>query len=307
MLSYKLRTNFEHIKGNSWDPISFRYRQSFLVKSEVDYQIDQARKTAIVPRTILEQEWNFDPRSAEPSDHLRLRYWDKDLTSISFKDHHRIDLLCFEDFINILDAKTDRLLRDFSVFEQRVLSAWKRNSCKWIGVYEPRHSVSYPKRFDLSVNSKEFAQIKAQLAFEKEVFYWSNIRAFEYDFDQSGFESLSELRTKYYDQIYHLDEHNKVTRSWNSFNPFVYPSEKHYRFWSENRDLSYKLFQSEDQYWDSEAKYYKDLVFSTLWTKFVDDWNNSTIPGDLELRAALDCTRNPESARIYYLQRRTFS
>ena len=146
----------------------------------------------------------------------------------------------------------------------------------------------------------ELLQIKEQLKFEKEVFYWSNIRSFEYDYDQSHYKSVEELRNKWYNLPYHLDEHNNITRAWNIENPFAYPSQEHYRYWCNSRDDYYYTHNSEDQYWDIETNYYKELIFAAPWTRFVDDWKYGTIPDDLDLRGALECARNPDSATFHY-------
>ena len=81
MLSYQLRTNFEHIKGDSWEPLFFNYSESFLEEVVVDYQLNEALDVTLIPRNDQDQGLTFDPTFAR--NYPELRGYDFDPTSIS--------------------------------------------------------------------------------------------------------------------------------------------------------------------------------------------------------------------------------
>ena len=306
MPHYKLRTNFKHIKGDSWDPSLLTYRESFIEETLDDYQLIGERNLTLIPSNDQVQGLAFDPQYAR--NYPELQGYNFDRTSIAFGRYNqwaRIDRDLY-----ILNAKADRLLRDFDIHETKIIKNWHDNNLNQIGT----DFLSLPERTSGSAylerladyrlhweSYPEILQIKKQLKFEKEVFYWSNIKAFERDYDQAHNEPLVVLRNKYYESLYQPikdDRPRNITpkpwnRVWNIQNPFEYPSQDHYRYWSNSRDDYYiNTHTAEDEYWDIEANYFKQLNFAAPWTEFVNNWKRGTIPNDSVLRLALDQERN---------------
>ena len=316
MPRYSLVNHFDHIKGDSWSQAQYRYTESFLKETDIDYQISRSRNLAVIeeegqePKTYPRRgRRGFQLEHIGPINQYDPHCHNSDPTSLSLRRHHWFDVyLELEDWLDILDAKAKRLTRDFDSFQDRVINAWKVNSYKQIGIDFLRgvgdlasSGLAYHNKLvDHCTNwtsNPELLKIKEQLSFEREVFYWSNIREFEEDYNRIfRTQTILQARDSKYDEPYQTEEGRLLCeRACGFVNPFVYPSEDYYRYWSEQRDSHYfHNASSNDPYWTIEADYHKQLVFCSPWIRFLTDHTFGTVPDDFKLRKALDQDRNSE-------------
>ena len=302
MPRYILTTNFDHIKGDSWIPDTLKYRYSFLEETQIDYQPSLAPDLVVVPSNPQEEQQALTiySRFAPENRVVDNRYPHSDWTCISLARHHFIQpYLSLENYLQILERKARRLVKDFNLFEERVVETWKANFKRQIGRDHFAGGTSYfTELHDHLVNWKtnpEFIGIKKQLDFEREVFYWSNIKGFEQDYDQLfPSETLKQARDIRYNEPYYSDESREsCERVCHFTNPFVYPSDDHYRFWCHHRDTYWNQNPTHsDTYWDIETSYIKELTFVAGFPRFIENYKFGFIPDDLELRSALDQERN---------------
>ena len=208
-----------------------------------------------------------------------------------------------EQTLYALDCKAKRLDRDLTNYKTRVLSSFRErnhlNQEWWLETRSDIRGFTVLQEVEFIEEryreiARQYRNIVEQLNFEGELFYWQNIRSFEDDLNAEYERLVGPEHTLEYlrDREYKYAYSKLIDRSYTIGKPFekdylvVSPcdfvgegysnphridSDQHFSVWSKERNRRYRQAWHageaiEDEFWNIEADYHKELVFEVPWS-----------------------------------------